>query len=105
MPAKDHNVSGSFTATGQSAALVPTLSREYGWGQFHVIVYGTFEATVQLEVKYDDTDWTPCAGPDLAPAEFTEPVAFIAQGVTQGAQFRLNCTAFTSGEVEYRMVQ
>ncbi len=88
-------VTGSFTATGQSASFAPIAGRG-----FNVSLWGTFTASVQLERSFDaGTTWLQAATARTAPDSFVcvEPEA--------GVQYRLDCTSFTSGAINYRVSQ
>lgn len=95
-------VTGTFTATGQSEAFVP--ASQLRRGRFNVAIWGTFTATVQVQRSFDAGEtWIVCAGPDLADAEFVSPITFAAEETEQGVRYRLACTAYTSGTINYRM--
>lgn len=101
------NVTGSFTATGQSASFQPVI-RDRGWGQFNITLTGTGVGSVQLERNLDGTNWAPiyAAGTQLfqwtyAGTNLTE----IGEENERGAQYRLNCTSYTSGTITYRISQ
>jgi hypothetical protein len=88
---------GTFTGTGQSATPSPD-------GDFNVSLWGTFAATVQLERSFD-------AGATLLPVTYVDgsalswsgPVSTTLSEPESGLLYRLNCTAFTSGTVNYRI--
>lgn len=104
--AKKHIVTGSFTGAGSSEALVPTLTREFGWGQFNVAIWGTWTGSIDLELSFDGgTTWIKASQPDLTAATFTTDVTFIAQQVEAGMQWRLTATDLSAGEAFYRLSQ
>lgn len=94
-------VTGTFTATGQSASFTP--ASQIRDGMFNVSMSGTFSATVVLQRSFDGTNWFTVSKPDLTDASFTAGVSFIVQEVEDGVRYRLNCTAYTSGTVTYRL--
>lgn len=91
---------GSFTATGQSAG---ALIR----GKFNLAIWGTFTASVALERTFDGgTTWLNCSL-DAAgsPNALTVPVALICEEPEPGVLYRLNCSSYTSGTVNWRISQ
>lgn len=97
------NVTGSFTATGQSAAFQPIM-RDRSWGQFNIELRGTFVATVTLERSLDGgANWVGVTMVG-APVSWTAPCSEVWEENERGAQYRLNCT-WTSGTVTYRLSQ
>jgi len=99
-------VTGSFTATGQSNSFKPVM-RTMAWGQFNVSASGTFVATVQLERSFDNGDnWFVCSRDSSGTAaSWTAPFSVVGEEPTPGVIYRLNCTAYTSGTVTYRISQ
>jgi len=99
-------LTGTFGATGQSSSFVPSVSRA-----FNVSVYGTFSAAVQLERSFDDTTWLPLtvgttqlytwSSAGGSEVKYSE----IAAEIESGVSYRLNCTAYTSGTINYRVSQ
>jgi hypothetical protein len=101
-------VTGTFTATGQSATFSPIVAtRDTNCGQFNVSASGTFVATVQLERSFDNgTNWFVCSSDSAGTAaSFTAPFSVTAEEPEAGTLYRLNCTAYTSGTVTYRISQ
>lgn len=101
-------VTGTFTATGQSATFTPNVAqRDTNCGQFNISASGTFVATVKIERSFDNGDnWFVCSSDSAGTeASFTAPFSVVAEEPTPGTIYRLNCTAFTSGTVAYRMSQ
>lgn len=92
---------GSFSAPGVSNAIV--LS--YGW--FSLSLWGTFAASVQVERSPDNgATWLAVAEDSTGTyAIYTNPVSLNGFSPDTGVQFRLNCTALTSGTVSYRLAQ
>lgn len=108
-------VTGSFAATGQSAPFKPVM-RTMAWGQFNVFLTGTAVATVQLERSYDGgTTW--CV---TSVATSTSPIqtnkwaydsgalanqSSVIEEPEPGVIYRLSCTSYTSGALNYRISQ
>lgn len=89
---------GTFTATGQSADA--TFK-----GEFNVSLWGTFVATVQLERSFDaGSTWLPVTALGTG-ITFTAPATEVFSEPEAGVRYRLNCTAYTSGTVNYRISQ
>lgn len=90
------NESGSFTATGQSDPVnVPSGT------PFNLTIWGTFVGTVQLERRVDGANWAPVSS-EGTPVEFTEPCSEVVSAPAS-SQYRLNCTAYTSGTINWRL--
>jgi len=101
-------VTGTFTGTGTSSTIVPWINTgNAGAGQINVMVRGTFVATVTIEQSFDQgANWSAAsrdsAGTD---ATYTAPFRVVIEEPEAGVLYRLNCTAYTSGTVTYRMSQ
>lgn len=93
-------VSGTFTGTGAGAM------RSF-YNDFNVTISGTFVATVALQRSFDQgTTWhTLSTDATGTAAQFTVPVSLIANEPENGVYYRLSCTAFTSGSVDWRLSQ
>ena len=88
-------VTGSFAAIGASATFVPAAGRG-----FNVSLWGSFSASLQLERSFDSgTTWLQAA------AARTSPDTFVCLEPESGVQYRLNCTVFASGPINYRVSQ
>lgn len=95
-------VTGTFTATGSSGSFTP--ASQIRRGRFNVSIWGTFTGTVKLERSFDDGEtWLVCTKPDLSDANFALPVTFAVEEPEPDIYYRLTCSAFTSGTVNYRM--
>jgi len=95
------SVVGTFAATGQSASFVPLAGRG-----FNVTAYGTFVASFQLERSFDaGAHWSPITAAGTQRYIWTTPESEVAQEDQYGVMYRLNCTAYTSGTVNYRISQ
>lgn len=105
------NVTGSFTATGQSGSFRPIVAnRDTAVGSFNVALTGTAHATVQLERSLDNgATWCVITAAGTQLYRWTYNSATLAnlsetcQEIEQGALYRLNCTAYTSGTLTYRL--
>lgn len=90
---------GSFTAATKSATVLFK-------GDFNVTLSGTFAATVALERSFDlAATWNPITYFDGAPVRWTAPVSTPFSEVEDGVVYRLNCIAFVSGTVNWRLSQ
>lgn len=100
-------VTGSFTATGQSTSYLV-------WGSFNVAIYGSsgpngsWNGTVRIERSFDGgTTWIVAGvGGSGTQATYNTPNQDVSVVVTepeQGMLYRLNCTAYTSGTINYRL--
>jgi hypothetical protein len=94
-------VTGTFTATGQSASFTPICGRP-----FNVTLSGTFVASVQLERSFDaGSNWHPITAAGTQLYAWTAAASETAEEHESGPIYRLNCTAYTSGTVNYRISQ
>lgn len=100
-------VAGRFTATGQSASFLC-------WGPFNLFIYGSsgpngsMTASVRLERSFDGgTTWVVCGiGGSGQQAVWNTPdsdVSLVVGEPERGMIYRLNCTSYTSGNVNYRL--
>ena len=102
-------VSGSFTGTGQSATFLPTPGAPFnyvrGSGYFNITLYGTFTATVVVQRSFDAGSTWHTVSQDAtgADASYTAPMSLVALEPEHGTMYRLNCTAYSSGTVNYRL--
>ena len=96
-------VTGTFSATGQSASFAPLPGRDFN------IYLGAGTCTVQLECcPPDSSTWHIITAAGTQLEKWTNPAAaFMEQWACSeaGARFRLNCTAYTSGTPAYRISQ
>jgi hypothetical protein len=89
---------GVFTTTGQSSPRGIT-------GGFNMSLWGSFTGMVQIERSFDDgTTWLPLTALGTA-ISFTGPCSEVLEEPAFGALYRLNCTALTSGTINYRIGQ
>lgn len=100
-------VAGAFAKAGVSPTFLP-------WGPFNLCLYGNagpngnWNATVRLERTFDGgTTWVVCgiggAGMQAVWNTPNQDVSVIVGEPEKGVGYRLNCTAFTSGPVNYRL--
>jgi hypothetical protein len=95
-------ISGTFGGTGQSRG---GPMNGNGTGAFNAALWGTFSATVKLERSFDGgTTWIVC-GKDSSGTEsaYTGAVSLTVTEPEQNVLYRWNCTAYTSGTVNYRL--
>jgi len=93
-------VSGTFSATGHSASFTPLAGRG-----FNITASGTFSASFQLERSFNGTTWFPITAAGTQLYVWTAPESEQAQEDENSVKYRLNCTAYTSGTVTYRISQ
>lgn len=93
-------IDGSFAAAGQSLPFGIPQNRV----DFNISVWGTFSGTVVVERSFDGgTTWIP-KWPD-AVYSISSPVTFSDSEPEEGVRYRLNCTSFSSGQINYRVSQ
>lgn len=106
-------VAGSFTGTGQSGNAtaygmigVPNTGvPAVFYGPFNAVLYGTFVATAQLECSFDGgTTWILISEDTAGDgAIYTAPCKLTPYEPEKGVLYRWNCTAYTSGTMNYRI--
>lgn len=89
------------SATAGSSILAPTT----GGAVLNVSVWGTFNATAQLERSFDGgATWLPVSRDIVGSgAVFSAPFSLQVRETESGVLYRLNCTAYTSGTINYRL--
>ena len=98
---RPHQVlTGTFTATGQGASFQPEPGRP-----FNLEIRGTFVGTVQLERSLDGTNFVPVTAAGVTLYSWTAPGSESNEESEIGVLFRLNCTAYTSGTINWRISQ
>jgi hypothetical protein len=93
-------ITGTFAGTGAGTSLAFRDS-------FNFTVYGVFVGTVVLEKSYDNGGTWSAVSKDVtgAAASFTAPASVVVSEPEIGILYRANCTAFTSGTINYRLSQ
>jgi hypothetical protein len=99
------NVTGSFSATGNGTAFVPNTGSFNNAQQFNISLWGTFVGTVVLECSFDSfTTAIPvnryCTGNAVS---YTAPANEVLPAPEGSVQYRLRCSAYTSGTANYRL--
>jgi len=101
-------ISGAFNGTGVSAAFV-------FYGAFNTCIYGSggpngpWVGSVQIERSFDaGATWIICGvGGGGQQAVYTSTgagdVSIVVGEPEKGVAYRLHCTAYTSGTINYRM--
>lgn len=76
-------------------------------GYFNVFISGTFSATAQLEKSYNGgSTWVVCStDASGTAASYSSSVSVIGFEPELGVEYRVNCTAFTSGTMNWRVSQ
>ncbi len=94
-------LSGTFSATGQSSVFRPLAGRA-----FNISLWGAFSASVQLERSFDNgSTWLPITAAGAQLFAWSAAASEQAQEDETAVQYRLNCTSFTSGPINYRVSQ
>lgn len=93
-------VEGSFTGTGQSNSVDL-------FGPFNLSFWGAFIATAQLERSFDNgVVWIACARDATGTiASYSTAISLVGDEYETKIKYRLNCTAYTSGTMNYRISQ
>jgi hypothetical protein len=93
-------LSGSFTGTGVSASVKV-------YGDFNLMLTGSFTATVEVDRSMDSgVNWAVVAADGIGtPASYTHPIGILGLEIEPGVLYRLNCTNFANGTVNYRLSQ
>ena len=101
-------IAGSFGATGLSAAWI-------FYGSFNIVLYGSggpngaWDGSVQLERSFDGGSTWIVAGVGGSGAQAVyatatgADVSIVCMEPERGVGYRLHCTAWTSGTINYRM--
>lgn len=89
---------GTITGTGAAAGVQERM------GAFTLSVWGTFAATVRLEVSFDGgTTWAPVFGDDGQSVDLSAPGNIQVTQTESGVLYRVFCSAFTSGVVSWQI--
>ena len=94
-------ISGQFTAQGQASTGTAFA------GLFSIFLGGTFSATVLLERSPDGgSNYYPCSlDPTGTIAEWTAACSVDAESANFGILYRLRCVSFSTGPVNYALLQ
>lgn len=93
-------VAGSFAGTGVSAAVAIH-------GRFNITLADFGTATVKVERSFDDGATWHVASRDASGTEaaYAADCSLVAEEPEAGVCYRLNCTAHSSGTIDYRISQ
>lgn len=93
------SATGGFTAAAQTSAVL-TLR-----GPFNLTLWNTFVATVVLEKSIDGgATWVAVSRDGTGTGlSWTAPIALTVEEIDLGVQYRLRCSAFTSGTASYKI--
>jgi len=95
------STTGTLTAQAQASALFRAAP-----GKFNLSLWGTFVATVSLERSFDNgVTWLNCSKPDGSNNAFTAALSVVCEEPEEGVLYRVYCSAYTSGTVNYRISQ
>jgi hypothetical protein len=91
---------GSFNAIGVSASVEV-------WGDFNLMLTGSFIGTVEVDRSMDSgANWAVVAADGIGtPASYTHPIGILGLEIEPGVLYRLNCTSFSNGPINYRLSQ
>lgn len=101
-----NSTTGTFGATGNGSSFIPEPAQDLRHViGFNVAVYGTFVGTVVLEKTYDGgTNWVPVLRPGGNTAvSYTAPSTEVLYEPEDSVAYRLRCSAYTSGTINYRL--
>lgn len=85
-----NNILGVFIGTGVST------SSKYSRGYYNVSVWGNFVGTIQLQRSFDGVTW-------LVAKELSAASEGYGYEAEDKVLYRFECTAYTSGSINYRM--
>lgn len=90
---------GTFTGTGQSGSVAIR-------GLANLLISGTFVGMVKLQKSFDGSSWHVVSRDSVGnEAAYTAPAALTFEEPEDGVLYRLDCTAYTSGTISYRISQ
>lgn len=91
--------SGTLTALGSTPACALN-------GRFNLSIWGAFSATVALERSFDGgATWINCSRSDGTNNSLSAAYSGVIDEIESGVLYRLTCTGYTSGTVNWRMSQ
>ncbi|CAH2606421.1 conserved protein of unknown function (plasmid) [Rhodovastum atsumiense] len=96
-----NKITGTFTAAGAADKSVACS------GRFNVSIWGTFVATVVIERSFDGgSTFLPLSTDAYGTAvALTVPCSLVIDEPEAGVIYRLRCTSWTSGSVNWRISQ
>ena len=97
-------VTGALTGVSASSPLAsaPNIVRT----GINVSVWGTFVGTAQLQRSFDSgVTWLPLTSGGTSAFSYTAPASEVANEPEAGVEYRIACTAYTSGTINYRISQ
>jgi hypothetical protein len=99
-------VTGSHTATGSSASFAPeSAQNRNSSAPFNFSLWGTFVGTVIVDRSFDGgTTWLPLTALGTS-ISFTAPCSEVFEEPEDGVIYRVRCSAYTSGTINYRLSQ
>jgi hypothetical protein len=100
------STTGTLTAVANGSAFMPETAADLrALISFNVALWGTFVATVILEKSFDNgVTYVPVLRPGGNTAvSYSAPSAEVIGEPEDGVLYRLRCTAYTSGTVNYRL--
>jgi hypothetical protein len=93
------NLNGTFSATGVSESVEVS-------GKYNLTLWGTFVATVVLQRSFNGGSFhNVCIDANATPASYACALSLILQEPEIGVAYRLKCTAYTSGDLHFRISQ
>jgi hypothetical protein len=98
------SVTGTFTGATASAGAIIKQSEDPRPYPFNVSLWGTFVATVILERSFDGgATYLPLTALGSPIGTFSGPISEVWEEHEPNVKYRLRCSAFTSGTVNYRL--
>ena len=93
-------LTGAFNTASHTTSAIVMLE-----GLFNISFWGTFTATAQLERSFDGgTTFLPATTDATGTvAAWTAATSVVAVEPEPGVYYRLNCTSYTSGTLNYRL--
>jgi hypothetical protein len=95
---------GTLSAVGASAAVFPRA--DLCFREFNISLWGTFSATIAVQRSFDGgVTWLPLTLAGVATAQYTAPCSEMIGNPEMGVAYRVACTSFSSGTINYRISQ
>lgn len=102
-PSTQTAVTGTFTGTGESASFIPIPGRGFNISVYDTGGSGAFVGTVKVQRKIGGVWVTKWPGSVYVITD--EDRSFIDDDPEHGVEYRVTCTAYTSGNIGYRISQ